>query len=78
VEVSARRIVGKISEKEYLQRKSALGTMPRFNRVFEELGVKYDDYVVPPDVLLSLEKKDSSKAVSAAEAKKRKGGGPVK
>ena len=53
--------------------------MPRFNRVFEELGVKYDDYVVPPDVLLGLEKKkDSSKAVAAAEAKKRKGGRAVK
>jgi hypothetical protein len=79
VEVSARRIVGKISEKEYLQRKSALGTMPRFNRVFEELGIEYEDYAVPPEVLLGLEKKkDSSKAVVAAEAKKRKGCGAVK
>jgi len=79
VEVSARRIVGKISEKEYLQRKSVLGTMPRFNRVFEELGIEYEDYVIPPDILLGLEKKkDSSKAVAAAEAKKRKGGGAVK
>jgi hypothetical protein len=68
-----------ISEKEYLQRKSALGTMPRFNRVFEELGIEYNDYVIPPDVLLGLEKKkDSSKAVAAAESKKRKGGGAVK
>jgi len=79
VEVSARRIVGKISEKEYLQRKSTLGTMPRFNRVFEELGIEYNDYVIPPDVLLGLEKKkDSSKAITAAESKKRKGGGAVK
>ena len=79
VEVSAWRIVGKISEKEYLQRKSALGTMPRFNRVFEELGIEYEDYVIPPDVLLGLErKKDSSKAVALAESKKRKGGGAVK
>jgi len=79
MEVSARRIVGKISEKEYLQRKSALGTMPRFNRVFEELGIEYNDYVIPPDVLLGLEKKkDSSKAVAAAESKKRRGGGAVK
>ncbi|XP_021315213.1 uncharacterized abhydrolase domain-containing protein DDB_G0269086-like [Sorghum bicolor] len=79
VEVSARRIVGKISEKEYLQRRSALGTMPRFNRVFEELGIEYEDYVIPPDVLLGLEKKkDSSKAVALAESKKRKGGGAVK
>ena len=72
VEVSARRIVGKISE-EYLQRKSALGTMPHFNRVFEELGIEYNDYVIPPNVLLGLEKKDSSKAVAAVESKKRKG-----
>jgi len=79
VEVSARRIVGKILEKEYLQRKSALGTMPRFNRIFEELEIEYDDYVIPPDVLLGLEKKkDSSKAVAAAESRKRKGGGVVK
>jgi len=79
VEVSARRIVGKISEKEYLQRKSTLGTMPRFNRVFEELGIEYNEYVVPSDVLLGLEKKkDSSKAVAAAESKKRKGGGVAK
>ncbi|XP_021317600.1 uncharacterized abhydrolase domain-containing protein DDB_G0269086-like [Sorghum bicolor] len=79
VEVSARRIVGKISEKEYLQRRSALGTMPRFNRIFEELGIEYEDYVIPPDVLLGLEKKkDSSKAVALAESKKRKGGGAVK
>jgi len=79
VEVSARRIVGKISEKEYLERKSALGTMPRFNRVFEELGIEYEDYVIPPDILLGLErKKDSSKAVALAESKKREGGGAVK
>ena len=79
VEVSARRIVGKISEKEYLQRKSALGTMPRFNRIFEELGIEYNDYVIPPDVLLGLEKKkDSPRAVALAESKKRKGGGAVK
>ncbi|XP_021315120.1 uncharacterized protein LOC110434730 [Sorghum bicolor] len=53
--------------------------MPRFNRVFEDLGIEYEDYVVPPEVLLGLEKKkDSSKAVVAAEAKKRKGGGGVK
>ena len=53
--------------------------MPRFNRVFEELGIEYNDYVIPPDVLLGLEKKkDSSKAVAAAEARKRKGGGAVK
>jgi len=79
VEVSAQRIVGKISEKEYLQRKSTLGTMPRFNRIFEELGIEYNEYVIPSDVLLGLEKKkDSSKAVAAAESKKRKGGGAVK
>ena len=79
MEVSARRIVGKISEKEYLQRISALGTMPRFNRIFEELGIEYNDYVIPPDVLLGLEKKkDSSKAIAAAESKKRKGGGAMK
>jgi len=79
VEVSARRIVGKISEKEYLQPKSALGTMSRFNRIFEELRIEYNDYVIPPDVLLGLEKKkDSSKTVALAESKKRKGSGAVK
>ena len=52
--------------------------MLRFNRVFDELGIEYNDYVIPPDVLLRLEKKDSSKAIVAAESKKRKGGGAVK
>jgi len=53
--------------------------MPRFNHVFEDLGIEYNEYVVPSDVLLGLEKKkDSSKAVAAAESKKRKGGGAVK
>jgi len=53
--------------------------MPHFNHVFEELGIEYNEYVVPSDVLLSLEKKkDSSKAVAAAESKKRKGRGAAK
>ena len=79
VEASARRIVGKISEKEYVQRKTTLGTMPRFNRVFEELGVEYVEYAVPSDVLLGLEKrKDASKTVAAAESWKRRGGGATK
>ena len=79
VEASARRIVGKISEKEYVQRKTTLGKMPRFNHVFEELGIKYNEYVVPSDVLLGLEKrKDASKNVAAAESWKRRGGGATK
>ena len=79
VEASARRIVGKISEKEYVQRKTKLGKMPRFNRVFEELGIKHDEYVVPPDMLLSLEKrKDASKHVAAVESRKRRGGRATK
>jgi hypothetical protein len=79
VEALARRIVGKISKKEYVQWKTMLGTTPWFNRVFEELGIKHDEYVVPSDVLLSLEKrKDVSKTVAAAESRKRKGGGATK
>jgi hypothetical protein len=75
VKASTHRIVGKISKKEYVQRKTTLGTMPRFNRVFEELGIKHDDYVVPLDVLLSLEKrKDASKTIVAVESRKRGGG----
>jgi len=79
VEVSARRIVGKISEKEYLQRKSTLGTMPRFNRVFEELGIESlkkerDDYKAGSEVM-KKEKEDAeaSAAVlrtSATEAER--------
>lgn len=73
------QVVGKISEKEYVLWKTTLGTMLRFNRVFEELGIKHDEYVVPPDMLLSLEKrKDASKTVVAAESRKRRGGGTTK
>jgi hypothetical protein len=50
--------------------------MSRFNCVFEDLGIEYNEYVIPPDVLLGLEKKkDPSKAMAATESKKRKGGG---
>ena len=79
VAASARRIVGKISEKEYVQRKTTLGAMPWFNRIFEELGIEYDEYVIPSNVLLGLEKrKDASKTVAAAESWKRRGGGATK
>jgi hypothetical protein len=79
VKASACRIVGKISEKEYVQRKTTLATMSWFNRVFEEVGIEYDEYAVPSDVLLGLEKRrDASKTIAAAESRKRRGGGATK
>ena len=53
--------------------------MPQFNRVFEELGIEYDEYVIPSDVLLELEKrKDASKTIAAAKSRKRREGGAMK
>jgi hypothetical protein len=49
------QIVGKMSDKEYLARRSASGTMPRLNRVLEEFGIHHDEYVDPPDVLAAIE-----------------------
>jgi len=80
VEAYARSIMGKISKREFVQRQSVLGTIPWFNRVFEELGIKHEEYVIPSDVILSLEKKkDAGKNLTAAaESKKRRGGGASK
>lgn len=47
----------------------------------EELSIKHDEYVVPSEVLLGLEKKKNATAKNAtvtAEAKKRKCGGTAK
>lgn len=47
--------------------------MPRFNRVLEELNIKHDEYVVPAEVLVRLDKKKDAtiKNVTAAvEARK--------
>ncbi|XP_066333268.1 uncharacterized protein [Miscanthus floridulus] len=52
------------------------GTMPRLNRVFEELRIVYREREVPTEVLASIDKKKkaSVKNVTAeAESKKRKG-----
>ena len=81
VESSARRIVGKILAWEYVARRSALGIMPQFNPVFEELGIKHEEYMIPLEVLLSLEKKKDAttkNTIVAADAKNRKGGGAPK
>jgi hypothetical protein len=49
--------------------------MPRLNQVFEELGVHHGEYVVPPEVLASIEKKKAAtkNVTAAAESKKRRG-----
>jgi tRNA C32,U32 (ribose-2'-O)-methylase TrmJ len=77
VEEATRGIAGAMSEKEYLARKSNAGTMPRLNRVFEELGVHHEEYVIPLEVLASIEKKKKKAAAknvtAVAESKKRKG-----
>jgi hypothetical protein len=76
VEEVAQAIVGAMSDKEYLAWRSELGTIPRLNRVFEELGIHHEEHVVPSKVLASIEKKQKAAAKNAtvaAESKKRKG-----
>jgi hypothetical protein len=50
-------IVGAMSDKEYLTRRSESGTMPRLNHVFEELGIHHKEHVVPPKVWLQLRRR---------------------
>jgi len=81
VEICSRRIVGKMSEREYVARWTTRGTMPRFNRVFEEYVIHHEEYEVPAEVFAALEKKKEAATRNmtiAAEAKKRKGGGAAK
>ncbi|XP_066389611.1 uncharacterized protein [Miscanthus floridulus] len=77
VEEVAIGLVGKIFEREYMSRMAVAGTMPRLNRVFEEVGIIYREREVPTEVLASIEKKKKkayAKNVTAeAESKKRKG-----
>ena len=77
VEEAAIGLVGKISEHEYMSRMAVAGTMPRLNRVFEEVGIIYREREVPAEVVASIEKKKKktyAKNVTAeAESKKRKG-----
>ena len=77
VEEAAIGLVGKIFEHEYTSRMAMAGTMPRFNRVFEEVRIIYREREVPAEVLASIEKKKKkayAKNVTAeAESKKRKG-----
>jgi hypothetical protein len=51
--------------------------MPRLNRVLEKFGIHHEEYVVPPDVLATIEetkRKAAAKNVTAmAESKKMKG-----
>jgi hypothetical protein len=60
-------IIGAMSDKEYLTRRSESGTMLRLNRVFEELGIHHEEHVVPPKVLASIEKKKKKKQKAATK-----------
>ena len=77
VEEATVGLVGKISEREYMSRMAVAGTMPRLDRVFEEVGIVYREREVPVEVLASIDKKKKmafAKNVTAeAESKKRKG-----
>jgi hypothetical protein len=77
IEEAACQIIGKMSDKEYLARRSVSGTMPRLNRVLEEFGIRHEEYVVPLDVLATIEEKKrkatAKNATAATESKKRKG-----
>ena len=82
MEQEAREIVGDISNKEFLARRSIAGMMPWLNRVFEELGIHHKEHKVPMKVLKSIEDK-AKKAVAknnaaVAESKKRRGSGEAK
>lgn len=83
VEQSASKILGEISEWEYLSRRAIDGLMPRLNRVFEEMKVAYGERVIPDKILKAAAEKGSkaprvaaatSAAVTQAESKKRKDG----
>jgi hypothetical protein len=77
VEEGARKIVGDITDKEFLARRSNAGSMPRLNRVFEELGIHHVEHKVLAKVLKSLEEKakkaTTKNATMATESKKRRG-----
>lgn len=57
MEQSASKILGEISEREYLSCHAIGGTMPLLNWVFEEMKVKYEDHRVPKKILKSVEDK---------------------
>ena len=57
MEQEAWGIVGDIFDKEFLTLRAIVGTMPRLNRVFEELGIHHEEQKVPTKVLKSLEDK---------------------
>ena len=82
MEQEVREIVGDISNKEFLARRSIARTMPWLNRVFEELGIHHEEHKVPARVLRSIEdkaKKTVAKNNTAvAESKKRRGTGTAK
>ena len=65
VEQSTSKILGEISEREYLSRRTIGGTMPWLNWVFEEMKVKYGDCKVPEKVLKSIEDKAAKASKSA-------------
>lgn len=83
MEQSASKILGEISEREYLSRHAIGGTMPRLNWVFEEMKVKYGERKVLEKILKSVEDKALKASRSAAaipvatarvESRKRKDG----
>lgn len=81
VEQSASKILGEVSEREYLSHRAISG-MPRLNRVFEEMKVRYGDRKVPEKILKSVEDKSAKVSRSAAalaatvraESRKRRDG----
>lgn len=76
MENEAIEILGDISEKEYLAHRAIGGNMPRPNRVFEEMDVKYMDHKVPSNILKSIDDKVAKAGTikndtARAESKKR-------
>jgi hypothetical protein len=76
VEQEVWEIVGGITDKEFLAQRAIRGTMPRLNRMFEELGIQHEEHKVPTKVLKSLDNK-AKKAITkntTATAEEAKGG----
>jgi hypothetical protein len=76
-EARAREILGEMYDKEYLAHQALAGTMPWFNRVFEEFGIHHEEHDVPMKVHKPVDDK-AKKAVAknasvAAKTNKRKG-----
>lgn len=57
VEFEAVKLLGDVTEREYSARRSATGNMPRLNRCFEELKIKYEEHSISSKVRRAIDKR---------------------